>query len=388
MRFMNNIQTKKLLALASLVLFITTIFSSCDRRALEEENLATGEYADILLLTDWSLLPEVPTGMTAIFYPTDGSTETVVMSNNTVGNVVRLKKGKYKALVFNQSIYEFGSMTFYGMNRFESALVKGVSLNETVSQETVADLAWFKNVVHSNPDSISKVIRSLQPFNSDRFTYEVTNEMCLRQYKKELGQAMDPWEGVNPAAFVDTIRSTPPPVAPNMHITIHVRGIHNLYRVRAYISNMALADLFGLHRNTGDDAIQILSDWKVRVSEDDKKRGDVKTSFRTFGTPSMLVTESDVNIDYGPRAASDDSRAYNGENKLFVQFELRDAKTVITHMFDVTKDIVYIKDELTLMVELDIDTPLPDVPDVIGSGGAGFDADVEDWKEEDKDIEI
>lgn len=151
---------------------------------------------------------------------------------------------------------------------------------------------------------------------------------------------------------------------------------------------MALADLFGLHRNTGDDAIQILSDWKVRVSEDDKKRGDVKTSFRTFGTPSMLVTESDVNIDYGPRAASDDTRAYNGENKLFVQFELRDAKTVITHMFDVTKDIVYIKDELTLMVELDIDTPLPDVPDVIGSGGAGFDADVEDWKEEDKDIEI
>lgn len=372
------------------VLVLLAVFTSCQRRPLEEE-FAAGGYAEILLLTDWSLLGEVPTGMTAIFYPVGGGTETVLMSNNTVGNTLRLRKGKYKVLVFNQSIYEFGSLTFDGMDRFESACVHGVSLNETVSQETVADLAWFKSVVHSNPDSVSKVIRALQPFNSDRFVYEVTEEMCQRQYDKEMAQILDRWEGVNPSAYVDTIRSMPPPVAPNMNITIHVKGIDNIYNVRAYISGMARADLFGLHRNTADQAIQVLSNWKVSVSPEDKKVGTVRTSFRTFGTPSMHVTENDINLEYGSRAASVATReaaVEQVENRLFVEFALRDAKTIVIHQFDVTKDIIYHEDELTLKVELNIDTPLPDVPDVIGSGGAGFDADVEDWREEDHDISI
>lgn len=377
--------------ISSAIIAMMLLLTACDRRPIEDDTIMTGDYAEILLLTNWSLLDEVPTGMTAMFYPEDGSTPTVLMSNNTVGNTLKLKKGKYKALVFNQSIYEFGSMTFNGMDAFESASVRAVGLAESVTQQTAADLSWFKKVINNNPDSISKVIRPLQSFNSDRFVYEVTDEMCKRQWEKEQQQADDPWGNVSQYAFVDTIRSTPPPVAPTMHITIHVKGIDNAYMARAYISNMAREDRFGPHYNTSEDAIQIISDWKVIISEQDKTRGDIKCSFRTFGVPSMQVTENDMYIDVGSRNAAKGTRSIvvdNGENKLYIEFMLKDGQTTVVHEFDVTKDIDYAENELILNVELNIDNALPDVPDVIGAGGAGFDADVEDWIEEDHDIHI
>lgn len=370
---------------------LATLFTACDRRPLEDEMLNTGEYADILLLTNWSLLDEVPTGMTAMFYPEDGGAPTVLMSNNTVGNTLRLKQGKYKALVFNQSIYEFGSMTFDGMDKFESACVRAVGLTDAVTQETAADLSWFRKVINNNPDSLAKVIRTLQPFNSDRFNYEVTEDMCKRQWEKEQQQAADQWGGVTQYQFVDTIRSTPPPVAPTMHITIHVKGIDNAYMARAYISNMARADRFGPHYNTAEEAIQIISNWKVVIDPEDKTRGDIRCSFSTFGVPSMQVTSNDIFVEYGTRQDAGQTRAItvdNGENRLYIEFMLKDTQTTVVHEFDVTKDIEYAENELILNVELGIDAPLPDVPDVVGSGGAGFDADVDPWIEEDHDIHI
>lgn len=77
---------------------------SCSRRPLEEE-APTGSYADILLMTDWKLLPETPTGISAIFYPDDGSTPVRIMANNIKQNVVRLRRGTYHVIVFNQSEY-------------------------------------------------------------------------------------------------------------------------------------------------------------------------------------------------------------------------------------------------------------------------------------------
>lgn len=328
--------------------------------------------------------------MTAMFYPEEGGTPTVLMSNNTVGNTVKLKQGRYKVLVFNQSIYEFGSLNFEGMDAFESACARSVGLTETVTQESAADLSWFRKTVDGNPEMLGKVIRPIPPFNADRFTYEVTAEMCERQKLKEQQVAQDAWGGISKYEYVDTIRSTPPPVAPTMHITIHVKGIDNAYMARAYISNMARADRFGPHYNTAEEAIQVISDWKVQLDEFDRTRGDIKTSFRTFGVPSMKVTETDLYMEYGTRA-SDKSRGIvvdHGQNRLYIEFMLRDGQTTVCHDFDVTNDIDYEENELILNVELNIGTPLPDVPDVIGAGGAGFDADVEDWREEDKDIKI
>lgn len=365
------------------------LLTSCHRRPIEEE-FTDGQYCDILLLTNWSLLEEVPTGMTAMFFPEDGGTPIVLMSNNTVGNTIRLKAGRYKAVVFNQSIYEFGSMTFDGMNMFESVCARAVGLAGSVTQETIADFNWFCAAVGNNPEYTDQAVRALQPFNADRFTYEVTEEMCRRQYEKEQEQSTNPWGGVGVTAYIDTIHSMPPPVAPTMHVKVNISGINNIYMVRAYITNMARADRFGLHYNTAEEAIHILPSWKVNPKEDDKTRGNITTSFRTFGIPSMKVTDTDLYLYDSPQGIAPRRQIdiQHGRNTLYIEFMLRDGETKVVHDFDVTDNIEYTEQELRLNVELTIDTPLPDVPDVIGSGGAGFDADVEDWKEDDQNIKI
>lgn len=385
-----------------LAVFLSLSLVSCERRPLEVQN-PEGQYCDILLLTDWRLLDDTPTGLTAMFFPEDGGTPTIVMSNNTVGNVIRLNKGRYKMLVFNQSIYEFGSMAFSDIEKFETIKARLVSLSDVVTQETVSDYNWIKQAVHGNPDSLMLVVRNPEAFNADRMVYEVTDEMCKRQWDMEYGDAANPWGDVAKRHYIDTIHSTPPPVAPTMHITINVKGIDNAYSVRAYISNMARSDLFGPHRNTEEEAIHVISNWKIQVNPDDPTRGKVTTSFHTFGTPSMQVTQNDIFQTWGSSRSQSSTRDSGndpqsstrgsgitldtyGNNRLYIEFLLHDGTTVVQEDFDVSEDITYDDDQLLLDVELDMGATLPDVPDQMGAGGAGFDADVEDWKNQDEDI--
>lgn len=383
------IKTLKSLA----ILFLAVLIASCDRRPLEDV-WSTGDYADILLVTDWSQLEEVPTGLTAIFYPDNGGEPISIVSNNIRQNVVRLPRGSYHMLVFNQSVYEFGSMSFSGMDKFDTACATLQQLT-TNSSVTAADYRWLSTML-TQRDSLDMAARTPEPFNADRLVYEVTEDMCKRQYYKETGiaQNIPVWDLPEPEEYVDTIFSTPPPVPPTLHVKVRVKGINNAYQVRAYITNMARSDLFGPHVNTSEPAIHVMSDWKISTNPDNVKLGEITSSIRCFGVPEMKVTETDIYKGYDKPAPT--GRAGTGvdygENFLVLDFLLKDGKTHSQFVFEVSDDITYDEDALRLDVELEVGTGgdfpviLPDVPDVIGSGGAGFDATVEDWKHEDHTI--
>lgn len=404
--------------------------TGCERRPLEEEWQAGG-YAEILLMTDWKELNpyEIPTGLTALFYPTNGGNPVTVMSNNTVLNPVRLAQGTYQVLVFNQSIYEFGSMNFTGMDAFATATanLNPLSPGNTL---TAADYKWLTQVLHTS-DSVALGMRAPEYFHADRFEYEVTEELCKKQFYKEngiVGSDVPVWDIPEPEEYVDTIFSTPPPVPPTLYIKAHVKGINNAYQVRAYIDNMAAADRFGPHVNAEETALHVISNWAINIDPADKKRGTFTGSTRCFGVPTQIVTHNPFN-DLAALAepalstveGSSSSRSSSsepalstvegsslikdyGRNILFIEVLLRDGKTHCTFAYDVTDCITYSEGELRLDLVLNIndypgtspdkadeegkDYPiiLPDVPDVIGSGGAGFDATVEDWKNEDHTI--
>lgn len=408
------------------LLALVALGSSCSRRPLEEE-WEPYAYAEILLVTDWQqLLPyEKPTGLTAIFYSADGGNPVTVMSNNTEQNAVRLARGRYDVLIFNQSIYEFGSMSFTGMDAFETATA---NLNPLTAGNTLtaADYKWLSQVLHT-PDSIALGMREPEYFHADRFQYEVTDELCMRQYYKENGIAgidAPVWDIPDPVEYVDTIFSTPPPVPPTLNAKVYVKGINNAFQVRAYITNMARADRFGPHTNTEEPAIHVISNWTINPSPDDKTRGTFEASVRCFGVPTMQVQEHEMELQkYEGRATTPitptthtgtasleparlpSSRVITaedyGRNILFLEVLLKDGKTHSTFVFDVTDYISYAENLLRLDLVLNIDdypgcgggpddypVILPDVPDVIGAGGAGFDATVEDWKHEDHTIKF
>lgn len=378
-----------LLRLTLIILtFVTAL--SCTRRPLEEQ-WEKGNYAEILLLTNWELLKEeVPTGMTAMFYPIDGSTPTVIMTNQIQRNIVRLNKGKYHVLIFNQSVYEFGSMNFSYMEHFETACaaLNQLSPNSTL---TADDYRWLQTMLH-DPDSLKHAVRQPEPFNADRFEYEVTDDMCRRQYYKDQGiLTKTPFpEFPTLDAYVDTINSTPPPVPPTLHVKAHIKGIQNAYQVKGYITNMAHANLFGLHTNTEETAIHVLGTWQITKDGPESTTGVITSNVRCFGVPTMKVT-GDLYFDFGKRSATRGLVPHDyGDNILVLDFHLRD-NTHRAHSFVVTHDLTYDEEVLRLDVELGIDEQgkdiiLPDVPDIIGDGGAGFDATVEDWKHEDHTV--
>lgn len=412
--------------ISALVLALVALATSCQRRPLEEEWVTNG-YADILLMTDWKLLTpyETPTGLTAIFYPVDGGKYVTTMSNNTKQNVVRLALGTYDVLVFNQSIYEFGSMNFTNMDAFETACA---NLNPLTAGNTLtaADYKWLSQTLHSS-DSVALGVREPEFFHADRFRYEVTEELCMKQFYKEngiVGSDVPVWDIPDPEEYVDTIFSTPPPVPPTLYVKVHVKGINNAYQVRAYINNMSRSDLFGPHKNTEEPAIHVISNWAIHPDPSDKTIGTFDGSVRCFGVPTMQVAHHEMTLQKyedtrspsSPLSSSSSSLSSPssrvithedyGRNILFIEVLLKDGKTHRTFAFDVTDNITYAEEILRLDLVLNIadypggpdgkpggnggpdDYPvvLPDVPDVIGSGGAGFDATVEDWKHEDHTI--
>ena len=389
-------RTRLLSFLASVAMLMVGL-TSCERRVLEDE-VVLGAYADVLLLTDWSKLDEQPTGMTAIFYPEDGSSPISVVSNDVERNVVRLRRGQYKVLVFNQSVYEFGSMSFSGMDSFESACATLNELSAT-SQLTANDYKWYASVVST--DSAQYAMRTPEAFNADRFRYDLTEEILRRQYSHDMG--MDGYH--DPALeeiyhwYADTIYAQPEPVPPTRYIKARIKGIHNAYLCRAYITNMARADLFGPHVNTQDAGVQVLTDWKLSMVSDDEKWDDctgssmgyAQTSFRCFGVPTLEFSHEPLGYSR-PFATRALTTFDYGRNYIVIEFLLRDGTTRRIFRFDVTERITYTEDELRLDLELDLaddgDVPivLPDVPDIIGDAGAGFDATVDPWKSEDHNI--
>lgn len=444
-----------LLPLVSCLAAMILATTSCTRRPLEYE-WELGNYADILLMTDWKLLEETPTGLTAIFFPDDGSSNTLVLSNQIRQNPVRLQRGKYHVIVFNQSIYEFGSMYFTRMDGFGTATANLNPLSPS-SQITGSDYKWLATCL-KNPDSLALGMRSPEFFNADRFTYEVTDELCRRQYFKDNGitdDRTDIWQLPTAEEYVDTIFSTPPPVPPTLYVRCRVKGIQNCYQVKGYITNFARNDRFGPHTNNNDRAIHVLGQWAITPNPNDKTRGIISSAIRCFGVPTQQLTHNDFYLQFpykepeageeeewqsnhrsaygaysratGPFETDPDglqisdrplgadgerdiesSRALShldyGRNILFLEFLLKDGRTHRTYAFDVTDHILYTESLLRLDIEVNIpdgpggpsgtdpadgdDYPiiLPDVDDVIGSGGTGFDAVVEPWKTEHKDI--
>lgn len=381
--------TSLILPITCFLLPIILIVTSCERRPLEGE-VDTGDYSDILLVTNWDKLEEEPTGMTAMFFPVEGGLPTIVISNNTVNNKIRLKQGKYRFVVFNQSITEFSSMNFLQTEKFETihAQLESLSSGNSIQEQSLYN--WVKESLNGNAEAISQVVMNPQPFNADRQTYEVTAEMCKRQYRLEQDIAHDSWGGEGLPSVVDTIYSTPLPVAPEMHITLHVKGIQNAYQTRALLTNMARSNLFGPHMNLEEKAIHAISAWKIEKDEEDNTRGTMTATFRTFGLPGMQVTKNQLQIvGVGSKPTSRGiTLSTTTNNVLYIEFLLRDGTTHVVNEFDVTGNITYEEDKLLLNVDLYIDKTLPDVEDKTGAGGTGFDATVDEWVKKDTTINI
>ncbi|MBR5298110.1 MAG: DUF5119 domain-containing protein [Parabacteroides sp.] len=321
------------------------LFVSC-----EHKELCLNHYhrARIHFEVDWSRFGERPNGMTLLFYPQDGSTPIRYVTHDVDGLFVDLLPGKYDVLVFNQSVDEFASMSFRGMNRFMTAEAHAIEL---VSK-------WYRSKTEGE-----LVICDPERLGVDILTdYEVTAEMV-----SECEKSPD---------VIYTSTLTPENKIYTTIVKIKMSGVQNARSVRASLDGMAAGRMLGLDRPNTEIGTHLLEGWSLKMDSLDNTKGCLTYTFMSFGLP------------YGHTGKKE-------ANELNLSVLLKDNKTVVDFTYQVGhlfKQTAPFRLVLAIEVSEDPEEPeipdmpnepeLPDIPEDPSGSTSGFEAVVEGWGEE------
>lgn len=310
---------------------------------------------------------ERPTGMTVMLFSDDeNGTVYTELTNTTTHAYIHIPAGTYHTLVFNQSITEFGSFSFRDMGTHSTAVVAsqvGSRWYTRGEYGTVAvDAEWM--AVGNEYDC---VLEQQEIIEHGTITVNKNNTKSVSE-----GELVDE----------DYILAhvTPRNIIQSVRVYVHVEGIYNLRSARAALSGMSEGYLLTQGKPLNSEVTYLIEEFAETRDPDDPTKGCIVGSFTCFGLPN-------------------DHQATAEENNLFLQCLLVDNKTVKTFDIPVGDKIEKVITEMicqegreTLTEEhielhLHVKIDLPDVEPVDGDS-SGFDAEVEDWDEEDVDVQM
>ena len=306
---------------------------------------------------DWTdFVQEVPTGMTVMVYPQEGSrSKAVTQHTNTTSHAVfALPVGKYHSIVYNQSPSEYGSLSFRGMESFETAEVYA----------NPAESRWYV----SRGDEDGRVVTEPEWVGTDRLKdMAVTQEMVDKTGEDDLNQAVASRARTDNSFLIGEHR--PQNIVYTVTVKVHIDGIYNLRSARASLSGLAEGYWLGKGKPTANKVTHLLEEWSMALNEADPTKGTIVAKITCFGLP-------------------DGHQGKAEENELILSLLLVDNKTILDFPFYVgdsfeahIEEDVQLQLSLALEVEITLTTPLPDVQPEGGSG-SGFSATVDDWGEE------
>ena len=338
------------------------LFSSCEHKELCFNHL---HRARIKFEIDWSRFGDRPTGMTLLFYPQDGASPIRYITHDVDGLFVDLQAGTYDVLVFNQTVDEFGSVKFQGMDRFMTA--------EVYASELVSK--WYSSKAENE-----RVIQDPELLGVGIQTdFVVTPEMV-----NEVEENPD---------VVHTFSMTPENKIYTTVVKLRMTGVQNARSVRASLEGMASGRMLGLDQPKEETGTHLLEGWSLQMDSLDQTKGCFIYTFSSFGLPQGHTGDKNDNL-------------------LNFSVLLKDNKTVVDFAFKVGHLIKQTApNRLELLVDTaiedpddpdepddpdDPDTPtpdnpdepddptpdIPDVPDTPNTSAGGFEAVVEEWGEE------
>ena len=335
------------------------LFSSCEHKELCYNHPHT---AEVRIDADWSKFTpyENPTGMTLMLYPQySGASVISYLTNTTSHAILSLPADRYHVLVFNQSLSEFGTISFQGLDKRETA-------------EVVANTQTSRWYAVRNESE--KVATSPEWLGVANFSDAEVSQAMIDAGEEAMMQAAT---RNTPLAIASL---TPVNVISTVKVRLRVKGIQNLRSARASLNGMAEGYHLTTMQPTKRKATYLMEEWTMTRDKTNPTMGVIETSFTCFGLP-------------------DGHQSTAAENLLSLSLLLVDNKTIKDYSFNVgdrfvvgdasSGNISEINPEqeagvyLDIMLDFDTDITLPDVPPEGGSGG-GFDAEVEDWGEEEE----
>lgn len=305
--------------------------TSCQLRDI----LGPDDQGHISIDVDWSLMDETPTGMTVIFYPTDGSQPYSYVTNEVFHIEKDMPEKDYDILIFNQSIPEFKTINFRGMERLNTAEAYAPESTDTDSR---LDRLYksggrgYNTGAHVQPKSLGSATTST--VNNSR-----------------------PTRGYNTGAHVQ-----PKPKIGQLTATVHVAGLYNAVGVNGAITGMASGSFLGVDNMLSPIPLtQELDNWEIQMNADGNI-GSIHTSVGTFGLSPNVNQASVTKADDGTKATYETTYVENSEeddyrNILYLNFLLKD-RTYVCYRFDVTSAIQDYTADVEVELVLDLGTDL------------------------------
>lgn len=328
------------------LVMLPALLTACEMRTISPYDVNYDEdRAHISLDVDWSLMDEEPTGMTVIFYPTDGSQPYTYVTNEVHHIERSLPETDYDILVFNQSVEEFSSIRFRGMDLFETA----------------------EAYVPESTESTSRLDRLYGRGNGSR-GYIANSHL----QPKSLGSAsLSTKNNTKPTrGYIANSHLQPKPKVGQFSATVHVAGLQNAIRANGAITGLAsgayLSNLGGVSKLS---LTQEIDDWELQYNEDGSI-GSIHATIGTFGLSPAVgsrgkisdPTRSGLMNEYVEESEDDD---YN--NILYLNFLLKDG-TYVSYRFDVTDAVEDYTAEVEVELVLDLGTSLEEYVELPETG--------------------
>lgn len=349
-------------------------FTACQRETIYDLDIDDPSLFKLIITPRWAEFDKLPTGMTAIVYPNDGSRPMTYVTNNIDSLVIPLPAGGYRVLLYNQTEGEFNSLKFRHMDSFNNAEIYAAEDSEHAGAYDIMPKSTFC----SQPET----------FAVDFFTDILVT-------KEEINAALR-----RSMQIVKKLEMRPHIIVAPIYITIPVDGIYNALSAAACVDGMARHSYLSHYDTDGTDlAAYPVTGWMPHYDGISKTTGSFTAICNTLfmaGVPLRLVSaasivnkERYVNLTkstyYGDReednVPSESFPYFKPEDvRLHLKFLLADRKTVVDTTLYVGNKIEQINnDRLMLELELKDRIVLPYVQPADGSGAAGFDVTVEDW---------
>lgn len=330
-----------------LIMIITLAITSCIRQELDYNYSPN---CNIRVAIDWSQSGLTTHGATALFYPQDGGKPITAIMSDPNGEIVRLPKGIYNIIVFNQTMDEFSYLGFRGIESYATfeifvkpATNKGG--NKAADESMIA-----------HPDNLAVARQE---------NFEVTQQMIAATRNK----AEEIIIGFTPRSIVST-----------MKISLFAKNVHMIKAAKGNITGMADSYCVSKGINNSSTASHSFSLTKITLDDSGELNGFISGEITTLGLPAQISKASETPL-----------------NTLTVSFLLVDNKTIIEKTYHIDNKIS--NDEQTAGIKVEVGTSAGSVPGEEASeedkpieipevkpgegesGGGGMDADVGNWDE-------
>ena len=241
-----------------IVLLMLPMLVACEYKALVFDDSVRFK---VKFNIDWSDICDLPSGVTILFYPTDGGRPIEYVTNDTEDPEIDLPVGTYNILVFNQSVDEYHSVTFHNMDNWDEAYIE------------LADEygpSWSTRSSNFSAEPAELMVGTAHNF-----------AVTVYQVNTTTGE-------------MQTLNIHPHPVLIKTDVHVNVTGIQYARSIRSVVVGMAKR--YYLTRNcTGPQLTNFtLPEWEIIVDSTETSKGFFFTDFISFGLPNVQYDEEDL----------------------------------------------------------------------------------------------